>query len=333
MAGFTSPTSLEVERPASGAAEREEDYLDQRWKISARTTEALKALARKHHLTLNTIVQGVYGLLLSRYSGDKDVVFGATVAGRPADLDGVESMVGIFINTLPVRVRLEDQDKLLPWLKQLQEHQAAAQQYEYAPLADVQGWSDVPRGRPLFETILLFENYPIDASLSQRQEGLILRDVSSIDRANYPLAIGASPGRQLHFRFSYDRGRYADETITRMFGHLETLLEAVVADPDQRLSDLPLLTQNERKQALVEWNQTAAPLAGRQCLHELFEERVRRLPHAVALRTPEEQLSYAELNRRAINWPLPSPAGRGAGGAGRHLLERSAEWWFPCWRC
>ncbi|HKR11816.1 MAG TPA: amino acid adenylation domain-containing protein, partial [Pyrinomonadaceae bacterium] len=297
LAGFTSPNPIEIARQEIDQQAKEE-YFDLRWTLSLETTEALKEFARQHHLTLNTIVQGMFGLLLGRYSNSDDVVYGATVAGRPGTLLGVESMVGVFLNTLPVRVRISQHDTLVSWLKQLQEQQAEAQQFEYTPLVQVQAWSNVPRGRPLFETILIFENYPTDDSLKQRREGLMLKDVSSIDRANYPLAVGASPGRLLHFRFSYDRRVYEDETIARMFGHLQTLLEAVLANPEQRLVDLPLLTGAEQQQLLVEWNQTATPILP-QCLHELFEEQVRRLPESMALWTPEAHLSYAELNKRA----------------------------------
>jgi amino acid adenylation domain-containing protein/non-ribosomal peptide synthase protein (TIGR01720 family) len=298
LTGFTSPNPIEVTRQNSNQQAKEE-YFDLRWTLSLETTEGLKEFARRYHLTLNTIVQGMFGLLLGRYSNSDDVVYGATVAGRPGALLGVESMVGVFLNTLPVRVRNSRHDTLVPWLEQLQEQQAEAQQFEYTPLVQVQAWSEVPRGRPLFETILIFENYPTDESLKQRREGLLLKDVSSIDRANYPLAVGASPGRQLHFRFSYDRRVYEDETITRMFGHLQTLLEAVLANPEQRLVDLPLLTDAEQQQLLVEWNQTATPSFPQLCLHELFEAQVRRLPESMALWTPEAHLSYAELNKRA----------------------------------
>ncbi len=298
LAGFTSPTPMEVARQDFDQ-EVKEDYFDQRYTLSLETSEALKEFARRHHLTLNTIVQGVFALVLGRYSASDDVVFGATVSGRPGSLLGVESMVGVFLNTLPVRVRISQNDTLISWLQQLQEQQADAQQYEYTPLPRVQAWSDVPRGTPLFETILIFENYPMDASLKERRQGLTLKDVSSVDRANYPLAVGASPGQQLHFRFSYDRRVYEDETIARMFGHLQTLLEAVLANPEQRLVDLPLLTDAEQQKLLVEWNETATPSLPQLCLHELFETQVRRSPEAMALWTPEAHLSYAELNSRA----------------------------------
>ena len=109
---------------------------------------------------VNTIVQGAWALLLSRYSGEEDVVFGATVSGRPAELDGVESMVGLFINTLPVHVRVSTKAEHVPWLRELQADQFEARRFEHTPLTQIHSWSGTPRDAPLFETLVGFENFP-----------------------------------------------------------------------------------------------------------------------------------------------------------------------------
>lgn len=121
----------------------------------------MKSFAREQKLTLNVVAQGAWALLSSRYRDVDDVVFGVTVAGRPASLSGVESMVGLFINTLPLRVRVPANATVLSWLQGLQEQQSTLQRYEYSSLLDIQGWSDVPRGVPLFESIFVFENLPV----------------------------------------------------------------------------------------------------------------------------------------------------------------------------
>ena len=160
LKGFTTPTVLNVGQDHESSSQQGERYAEQQLRLSAAETAALQALAQQHHLSLNTLVQGAWAILLSRYSGQEDVVFGATVAGRPTDLAGIESMIGLFINTLPVRVQVTPAALLLPWLQELQSQQVEARQYEYSPLVQVQGWSDVPRGLPLFESLLVFENYP-----------------------------------------------------------------------------------------------------------------------------------------------------------------------------
>ncbi|PLZ79722.1 hypothetical protein CBP16_15920, partial [Fischerella thermalis WC217] len=142
-------------------------------------------------------MQGAWALLLNRYSGEADVLFGVTVSGRPAALPKAESMVGLFINTLPFRVKVDPEAFLLPWLKQVQVQQVETRQYEYSPLVEIQGWSEVNRGLPLFESILVFENYPVDISLSEPGLDLAIKNFRSIEQTNYPLTLSVIPGKEL----------------------------------------------------------------------------------------------------------------------------------------
>ena len=159
-------------------------------------------------MTLNTIVQGAWGVLLSRYSGESDVVFGATVSGRPAELAGVETMVGVFINTLPVRVRVAERADGESVLRQLQAEQLEARQYEYSPLVAVQSWSEVPAGEPLFETLLVFENYPREVSLQMLGGGgssdgaLAVSRVRNSRQSSYPMTVAVMPDRSCGLRLT-----------------------------------------------------------------------------------------------------------------------------------
>ena len=151
-----------------------------------------------------------------------------TLAGRPPELPLVESAVGLFINTLPVRVQVNSDQRLIPWLKNLQAIQFEARQYEHTPLVDVQGWSDVPRGTPMFETIVGFENYPVLSS-TQNDEGVVrLGDV--FERTNYPLSLIVSPGSDLSVVLLYVPTRFDEKSIQRMLEHFQTLLEAIIAE-------------------------------------------------------------------------------------------------------
>jgi hypothetical protein len=270
LKGFTAPTPLGVDRALGSLSSEVESYDEQEIQLSVAATAALQSLARQHQLTVNTLVQGAWAILLSRYSGQEDVLFGATVSGRPTDLAGVESMVGLFINTLAIRVQVSPQAFVFDWLQQLQAQLVELRQYEYSSLVDVQGWSDVPRGLPLFESIVVFENYPLDASLQKQGGSLEFRMVRSFERTNYPLTLEASPGAQLSLQLSYDCHRFDAATISRMLRHLQTLLEGIVANPGQRLKNLPLLTQPERQQLLVEWNDTQTEYPCDKCINQLF---------------------------------------------------------------
>jgi hypothetical protein len=299
LKGFTAPTPLSVDRALGSLPSEGESYDEQQIQLSVGATAALQSLARQHQLTVNTLVQGAWAILLSRYSRQEDVVFGATVSGRPADLAGMESMVGLFINTLPIRVQASPEAFLLDWLKQLQAQQIEFRQYEYSSLVQVQGWSDVPRGVPLFESIVVFENYPVDASLQKQGGSLEFRNVRSVERTNYPLTLVALPGAQLSLQLSYDCRSFDAATIIRMLRHLQTLLEGIVANPGQRLKNLPLLTQQERHTLLVEWNNTQTDYPYDKCIQQLFEAQVQQTPDAVAVVFQDQQLTYHELNSRA----------------------------------
>jgi amino acid adenylation domain-containing protein len=295
---FAAPTPLTVDRYAGPVGDSPE-YDELEIRLPTQTVNQLRALAQQNQLTLNTLVQGAWALLLGRYSGEEEVVFGATVSGRPPELVGAESMVGLFINTLPVRARVPAGAALPDWLRALQTQQVALRQYEYCSLIQIQDWSQVPRGRTLFESILVFENYPVSASLQGGAGSLAVEDVRSAEQTNYPLTVVAGVDEELLLKIVYDCHRFDGDTVARMLGHLGVLLEGMAAHPHARLVDLPLLTDAERQQVLVEWNQTQADYGYETCVHELFEAVVARTPESVAVVFEDESLTYAELNRRA----------------------------------
>ncbi|WP_333183873.1 amino acid adenylation domain-containing protein [Microcoleus sp. B3-D7] len=298
LQGFTAPTPLPIERDF-GAAAGEESDREQQILLPVATTAALRSLARQQQLTLNTLVQGAWGLLLSRYSGEEDVIFGTVVSGRPPDLAGVESMVGLFVNTLPARVKIRAKDSLLSWLKQLQDRQIEARQYEYSPLVEVQRWSEVPRRLPLFDTLVVFENYPLESSLQKRVQNLEIESVLSFEKTNYALTLTVVPGEELALKIGYSSNRFEDAAIARMLGHLQTLLEGMSANPERQLSELPLLSAAERQQLLVQWNDTQADYPKNSSIHELFAAQTERTPDAVAAICENEQLTYRQLNAKA----------------------------------
>ncbi|MBI5302092.1 MAG: amino acid adenylation domain-containing protein [Chloroflexi bacterium] len=297
LKGFTAPTPLIVDRAIKNADAAHSAEVETR--LSLATTNVLQSVARQNRLTLNTLVQGAWALLLSRYSGEEDVVFGATVSGRPAELPGAETMVGLFINTLPVRVRVTPNLPVVAWLQELQTQQVELRQYEYTPLVQIQSWSEAPRGLSLFDSILVFENLPVSDSLREQDDDLEILNYRSVEQTNYPLTAVAGPSSELMLKIVYDNERFDQPTITRMLGHWRTLLEGIAENPSQSLAALPLLTQVEREQILVEWNDTTADYVRDRCAHELFEQQVARTPNAIAVTLGEARLTYRELNARA----------------------------------
>ncbi|HKP11218.1 MAG TPA: amino acid adenylation domain-containing protein, partial [Blastocatellia bacterium] len=286
---------------------------------------SLHSLARHHKLTAGTLAQAAWAQLLGQYSGALDVVFGTVVSGRQADLPGVESMVGLFINTLPVRARLSPEALLLPWLRDFQASQIQARQYEFSSLVQVQGWSDVPRGMPMFETLLIFENYETGNS-SPPPGGLRFQDGRIIEWDHYPLSVMIDTGREWLVKIGYDALRFDAATVARMLRHYVNLLESMASNPHQHLWQLPLLSEAEKRQLLFEFNDTEQPYPQDKCVHHLFEAQAARTPDAIAVVCGEERISYARLDAQATDL-AGQLAALGVGPETRVavFLERSIE--------
>ena len=236
LQGFTITTPV---FPQYQTANPDNSYKLQEIQLSPTTSATLQALASQHQIALNALIQGTWALLLSYYSGELDVVFGATVSGRPATLAGAESLVGLFINTLPVRVRIVPDALLWSWLHQLQNLQAQARQYEHSPLASIHKWSELPQHLPLFESIVVFQNYPVTPALERETTDLQLTDVrAAVSRNNYPLTLRIRANTAWTMQLLYNCDRFESATITKIFHQLETLLNQIVAQPNSKLSDL-----------------------------------------------------------------------------------------------
>ncbi|MGD9898778.1 MAG: amino acid adenylation domain-containing protein, partial [Calditrichaceae bacterium] len=296
LEGFTSPTPLPVKMHNNDLPY---GYSKERVLLSPGLSESLTKLAKDNQLTMFTLIQGAWSLLLNRYSGEDDVVFGATVSGRPAEISGVESMVGLFINTLPVRIILNQSDTLAEWLRKIQSQQAELREYEFTPLVDIQGWTEVPRGLPLFESIVVFENFPVNTSMNQHQSALQISDIESFERTNYPLTIVASPGDHLAVEAAYQNHLFRKEVIKRMLGHLETIFESIVSNPDQKLSEITILPPAESQTIVSEWNQTGKLFPDQVSIHLWFEAQVEKSPDAIAVKFGDYEITYADLNARA----------------------------------
>ncbi|MGH3854188.1 MAG: amino acid adenylation domain-containing protein, partial [Pseudonocardiaceae bacterium] len=309
LSGFDSRTPLPYDRQPR-QAHRSESSESVDIQLDAQDTTRLHQVAQRNGLTVNTIVQGAWALLLSRYSGQRDVVFGTTVSGRPAELAGVESMIGMFINTVPTRVRVDDARNFVSWLRELQAAQIESRRFDFVSLAQVQTYSELPASSALFDSMFVFENYPFDSE-PLTDAGLRVRESHTRETTNFPLTVQASLGDRLGVRLAYDPQLFDAGTVERMAGHLMVLVRGIVADPDRPAGELPVLTEAERHQVLVEWNDTSREVPA-TTLPELFATRVAADPDAVAVGCGSVSLSYGELDERAnrLAWLLIS---QGAG--------------------
>jgi Condensation domain/Thioesterase domain/Phosphopantetheine attachment site len=234
-------------------------------------TGALIALGKRHNLTLGTLAHGAWALVLSRYSGRKKVLFGSSASGRPSELDGVESMVGLFSNTLPIPVCVSDESAVLSWLQALQDQLLDLRKYQHSSLADIHGWSALRRDQAMFESLLAFENYPVDATLRKQGLGLKIRNVRFIEQTNYPLVLTIVPDTEIAVIIACDTQRFDANTIARIFGDIARAFKAMVEAPDMPVAALPILTTGEHSAlpctppsaAIVSPTSPSLPLANR----------------------------------------------------------------------
>jgi amino acid adenylation domain-containing protein len=296
LKGVTTPTVL-GEEVAPEEAGQHRSSGTAAITLSPEASAQLRTFAQGHHVTLNTLVQGAWALLLSRYSRESEVLFGTTVSGRSADIPGIERMVGLFINTLPLRVRVAPDAVLSEWLRALLEHNSELRQFEQTPLVQIQGWSDVPRGQALFESLIVFDNHPLDESLEKATE-LTIQGVALQGQTNYPLTLNVLPGKELTLSLWYHRNRFRDETAACMVRQLETLLTAMTQNPHARLGLLPLLASAECSQVVGAWNRTGRAYPA-VAVPALIAAQAARTPEAVAVRAGQTTVTYAALLAQA----------------------------------
>ena len=265
-----------------------------RLQLNPEETARLQKLARNCSVTLNTVVQGAWAILLNRYSRSEDIVYGITVAGRPPELSGVEGMIGPFINTLPLRVLVSGQT-LDSWLQMLQRQQIKIREFEHSSLLDIQGWSGVPRGQTLFESLLAFENFPVDKSLKAENFGLNITDVSFIETTNYPITLVVIPGDELLFKLTYDSQRFDPAGMELLQEQLHHLLINMAHNAKASLSSLSLLSGDRPSNIQSSRNEG---IEG-STLATSFGTTVSQYPQRIAVTFGQENLTYRELDRRS----------------------------------
>ncbi|MBB2885147.1 MULTISPECIES: non-ribosomal peptide synthase/polyketide synthase [Pseudomonas] len=292
LAGFDEPTRLAKALVWTGSDAANTAQGEHFLTLDQAQTAGLNGFAREQKVTLNTLVQAAWLLLLQRYTGLDTVSFGATVSGRPAQLAGVEQQIGLFINTLPVVASPRAEQPLAQWLQQVQAQNLALREQEHTALFDIQRWAG-QGGEALFDNILVFENYPISEALQQgAPQDLRFGEVGNFEQTNYPLTLSVNLGAELSFQLSFDRQQFDDAAIEQLAGHLaHLLLQMVEAPAASAVGDLALVSTAVREPLALPVDEV--------CVQRLFERQAERTPQALALIFDEQRLSYAQLNDQA----------------------------------
>ncbi|WP_346098914.1 condensation domain-containing protein, partial [Pseudomonas veronii] len=291
LGALQTPTRLGSSQPMAVPGHGE-----QRLALDRPLTARLEAFARGQKVTLNTLIQAAWLILLHRHTGQSVVSFGATVAGRPADLAGVEQQIGLFINTLPVICSVDAQWSVAHWLQAVQAQNLALREHEHTGLYDIQRWAG-HGGEALFDNILVFENYPVSKALEQSAgSGIRFGTPHAHEQTSFPLTVLVDVGDTLSVQFSFARAHFSESAVAGFARHLTNLLQAMLHDGQQRLGELAMLDVTERQRVLQDWNATARDYPSQQPVHQWIEAQVARTPEAPALVFADQRLSYAELN-------------------------------------
>ncbi|WP_272040588.1 non-ribosomal peptide synthetase, partial [Paenibacillus sp. JJ-100] len=263
-------------------------------------SERMDRVAKERAVTVNTLLQAAWGVMLQKYNGTNDAVFGSVVAGRPAEIPGIESMIGLFINTVPIRVTSDADTLFSDLMVKLQERALDSGRYDYYPLYEIQARS--VQKQNLINHIIAFENYPVDEQMEQagdQKHGyLTITDVQMEEQTNYNFNVTVVPGAEIEIRFDYNAEVFDKDSIERLKGHLVHLLEQVTDNPEITVAELELVTEAEKAELLGRFNDTSREFPRAKTLVQLFEEQVDRIPDAVAIFLNGQDLNYRELNRR-----------------------------------
>ena len=302
LAGFVTPSNLDAVQasrtnsPPAGAPSGHDTV---RFKLSRETRDAIVSFCETNDLRVSVFVEAAWALVLSAFSGENDVVFGSTRACRRSSIPGADAIIGLFINTVPVRARIAEGQCLADWLRDLRTQQVALRSFEHTPLVDVLACADVPRGAPLFETIIVFNERDNDARLKSFGQEWEKRDFELHDQTNFALNVMAYAEPEIAFKLSYDRQRFERGTIVRIGSLLGLLLESMGRNPRALIGDLPRLPEEDARAIFGTFNKTQADVPGPSCVHEAFEAQVDRSPDAIAVVFRGQSLTYRDLDTRA----------------------------------
>ncbi|MET0497202.1 MAG: amino acid adenylation domain-containing protein [Steroidobacteraceae bacterium] len=301
LAGFDAATPLPMKERGASVVEVS-TMVDVCVELNEQSVLRLQEFAQRNHVTANTVVQGAWALLLSRYANQKDVLFGVTVAGRPTELPGIQETVGLFIQTIPLRISLDEpQDGLTvqTWLKGLLAQNAAMRHHEHLSLTDIQMLSEMPRGQDLFQSLFVFENAPTHVALKGHARELSAAAGGSRTHTNYPITVVVMPGSRMVLQLTYEKSLFDRAVIDRMAEHFRALVEQCVEHPELPLRELQMLSSAEQAQLALDGRGADDRRGLDKPFIHLFEAEVARGTQRRAVQSGSQRLTYGELSHRA----------------------------------
>lgn len=289
-------------------------------------TGTLNTIAAEQKVTLATILYTAWGLLLQTYNNKDDITFGTTVSGRNINLAGVEEMVGLFINTIPIRVKAQSQETLLDLVKRIDREMRGRDHFEHTALVEIKEYCEIKGKENLFDSILVIENYPLDIGLNQLNSGLTVQSHEMLEVTNYDIAVGIVAFDKITLNFGYNGARYTSRYIEKISKHFENILRELAANPSQLVVQVKMIGSEEVETIVNGFHHLPSDVAYMRTIHEMFEEQVTKTPDQLALVFGDQRLTYRELNERAnqLAWLLRKKGVQGGTIVGI-MVERSLE--------
>ncbi|MCX8130380.1 MAG: amino acid adenylation domain-containing protein [Clostridia bacterium] len=266
--------------------------------LQSELTNEIRAFVRENQLTVANLLYCAWGILLQRYSNTGDVVFGTTVSGRTPHIRGIEEMIGLFINTIPLRVTEVDDEDILSFLKRIGSMLKEREEFEYTPLTDIKSYSKSSSREGLFDSIIVLSNYPLDEMLGKKDNIMSIDAYTMFEMTNFDLTVGVTVFDDISIKFIYNTGVFEDETVNKLAGHFINILSDMVRSSRKKLTEIEMLSEEE-KGILFGFNNTNANYPKDRTVHQLFEEQVEKTPGSIALVFEDSVLTYSELNTKA----------------------------------
>ncbi len=300
---------------------------EHQFEIGIECSRNLMQLARSSNITLNTLFQALWGILLQRYSNEEDVVFGVVTTLRPPEIPGVEETIGPFISTIPIRISNISERSFMELLTQLQNSFQEAERYKFCSLSEIQACSEA--NQDLVDHIVVFESYPLQNN-NERKGGLLIETLKSCEQTNYNLNIMIYPYENIRIRIMYNEAVVDQDFIIKIEGHLKTIIKSILEKKNEYIKNIDILTASERRQIAGEFNNTQKDLnidiKKLNKVHEIFECRVEEMPNETAITSGSNSLTYRELNKKSNQLArLMLKKGVRPGDIVGILLERSPE--------
>ncbi|ACL75336.1 B12-binding domain-containing radical SAM protein [Ruminiclostridium cellulolyticum] len=320
---FVTKTPLPADNKKSGNPDMAKNFITI---LPDELGERIRSYARERNITLATLLYCAWGILLQKYADTRDVVFGTTVSGRTPEIEGVDEIVGLFINTLPLRVKVNEGERVSDLLNRLDNDLKHRAEFEHTPLTTVNSCSAVESKEGLFDSIVVIENYPLEKGLTDNGDGLEIKLSSIFEMTNYDITVVISTFEEIGLRFIYDDRLFKEDKIESITNHFKNILSNIVENEDITVLAINMLSEEELKHILFDFNNKGLEYPINKTIHQLFEEQAEKTPDRIAAVLEDKSITYRNLNERANQLGASlSKKGLGVGDVVGVMLERSID--------